>query len=508
MSSEILINITPSETRVARVDNGVLQEISIERSHKLGLVGSIYKGKVVRVMPGMQAAFIDIGMDKAGFIHINDVRPRGQNPDPRSPDSRSSDSRNPDSRHNGDDRDIRDLLREGEVLAVQVLKDPIGTKGPRLTTFLSVSSRYMVYMPRTDHIGISQRLEDEVERERLRAELQAAVVEQGLTEEGGGYIIRTLAEGSTRVELGAEIMFLHRLWEYVKGQIAEVEDVGVLYQDLPLTLRTLRDLNPEGIDKIRVDSAEVFELLNRFTEYFNSEVQELIELYDNERPLLSLYSVEDEIARALEQRVELKSGGYLVIDQTEAMTTIDVNTGSYVGRRNLEQTIFKTNMEAAHSIARQLRLRNLGGIIILDFIDMTNVEHRRQVLRALESRLSEDRAKMRITGVSELGLVEMTRKRTNQSLRQQLCEDCSVCGGKGYIKSAETVTFEIFREILRESRMFECKKILVLAAHSVVDRLLAENSVDVADLEAFLQRPIEFRVEDAYTQEQYDIVPM
>ncbi|MGE3297166.1 MAG: ribonuclease G [Porticoccaceae bacterium] len=493
MSGEILINITPSETRVARVDNGVLQEVSIERAQKRGLVGNIYKGKVVRVMPGMQAAFIDIGRDKAGFIHINDLRPRaGETVD----------------RWASGERDIRELLREGDMLAVQALKDPIGTKGPRLTTFLSVSSRLLVFMPKTDHIGISQRIEDEAERERLRQELELAVAAQEVCEEPSGYIIRTVAEGASREELSAEVAFLHRLWAYVKDKIASSEAVGCLYEDLPLTLRTLRDLNPEGIDRIRVDSDDVFDLLGRFTAYFNSEVRDLIERYRGERPLFSLYGVEDEISRALERRVDLKSGGYLVIDQNEAMTTIDVNTGSYTGRHNLEQTIFKTNVEAAGAIARQIRLRNLGGIIILDFIDMQDPEHRRQVLRALENALAADRAKLTISGVSQLGLVEMTRKRTHENLLQQLCEPCAVCNGRGYMKSAETVTFEIFREILREARTFECEKIRVMAAHSVIDRLLAENSTDVADLEAFIKRPIEFRVESLYSQEQFDIVPL
>ncbi len=493
MSGEILINITPSETRVARVDNGVLQEISIERAQKRGLVGNIYKGKVVRVMPGMQAAFIDIGRDKAGFIHINDLRPRaGETVD----------------RWASGERDIRDLLREGDVLAVQALKDPIGTKGPRLTTFLSVSSRLLVFMPKTDHIGISQRIEDEAERERLRQDLELAIAGHEVCEEPSGYIIRTVAEGATREELSAEVAFLHRLWAYVKDKIASSEAVGCLYEDLPLTLRTLRDLNPEGIDRIRVDSDEVFDLFGRFTAYFNSEVRDLIERYRGERPLFSLYGVEEEISRALERRVDLKSGGYLVIDQNEAMTTIDVNTGSYTGRHNLEQTIFKTNVEAAGAIARQIRLRNLGGIIILDFIDMQDPEHRRQVLRALENALANDRAKLTISGVSQLGLVEMTRKRTHENLQQQLCEPCGVCNGRGYMKSPETVTFEIFREILREARTFECEKIRVMAAHSVIDRLLAENSTDVADLEAFIKRPIEFRVESVYSQEQFDIVPL
>lgn len=493
MSGEILINITPSETRVARVDNGVLQEISIERAQKRGLVGNIYKGKVVRVMPGMQAAFIDIGRDKAGFIHINDLRPRaGETVD----------------RWASGERDIRDLLREGDLLAVQALKDPIGTKGPRLTTFLSVSSRLLVFMPKTDHIGISQRIEDEAERERLRQDLELAIAGHEVCEDPSGYIIRTVAEGATREELSAEVAFLHRLWAYVKDKIASSEAVGCLYEDLPLTLRTLRDLNPEGIDRIRVDSDEVFDLFGRFTTYFNSEVRDLIERYRGERPLFSLYGVEEEISRALERRVDLKSGGYLVIDQNEAMTTIDVNTGSYTGRHNLEQTIFKTNVEAAGAIARQIRLRNLGGIIILDFIDMQDPEHRRQVLRALENALANDRAKLTISGVSQLGLVEMTRKRTHENLQQQLCEPCGVCNGRGYMKSPETVTFEIFREILREARTFECEKIRVMAAHSVIDRLLAENSTDVADLEAFIKRPIEFRVESVYSQEQFDIVPL
>lgn len=493
MTTEVLINITPSETRVARVDNGVLQEISIERAQKRGLVGNIYKGKVVRVLPGMQAAFIDIGRDKAGFIHINDLRPRGEETV---------------DRWASGERDIRDLLREGELLAVQVLKDPIGTKGPRLTTFLSVSSRYLVFMPKTDHIGVSQRIEDEAERERLRRELLAAIATHEVVEAPSGYIIRTLAEGIGCEEMSAEIAFLHRLWAYIKDKIASSSEIGRLYEDLPLTLRTLRDLDPSAIDRIRVDSEEVFDLLHRFTEYFSSDIHGLIDMYQGERPLFSLYGVEDEISRALERRVDLKSGGYLVFDQNEAMTTIDVNTGSYTGRHNLEQTIFKTNVEAANAIARQIRLRNIGGIIIVDFIDMQDPEHRRQVLRAFENALAGDRAKLTISGVSQLGLVELTRKRTSESLQQQLCEPCGVCKGRGYLKSAETVTFEIFREILREARTYECDKILVMACHAVVDRLLAENATDVADLEAFIRRPIEFRVENLYSQEQFDIVPL
>jgi len=487
MSEEILINVSPVETRVALVENGVVQEFYIERSHGETYVGNIYKGKVVRVLPGMQAAFVDIGLERTGFIHAADMMP-----EPPEGEVRRTEV-----------PDIRSLVREGQTLLVQVAKDPISTKGARLTTHLTLSSRYLVYMPNANHIGVSTRIEDEPERERLRRAVEAAVAEQEIR---GGFIVRTVAEGADADAIVADIPFLLRLWDDLTLKLPSLGVPAELHRDMPLYLRALRDMARAPIDRVRVDSRLTYQQMLEFVSKYSPQLIDLIDLYSGDRPLLELYGVEEEIHRALEPRVALKSNGYLIIEQTEAMTTVDVNTGAFVGHRNLEETIFKTNLEAATAIARQLRLRNLGGIIILDFIDMKDPEHQRQVLRTLEKALEKDHAKTRITGVSELGLVEMARKRTRESLEQMLCEPCPVCQGRGQVKSAETVCYEIFREILRMARTYDNEKFLVLASQLVVDRLLDEEAAYVADLEAFIKRTIEFRVEALFHQEQYDIV--
>ncbi|WP_339338755.1 ribonuclease G [uncultured Oceanicoccus sp.] len=490
MSEEILVNVTPTETRVAIVENGMLQEVYIERSASKGIAGNIYKGKVVRVLPGMQAAFVDIGLERTGFIHVSDIAVIDQD----GIEQRSN-----------QEPDIRTILREGQSLIVQVIKDPIGTKGARLTTHLSVPSRYLVYMPHTQHIGISQRLEDEQERDRLR-EVVESCIEIEAMEKLGGFIIRTAAEGAGKDELLADIRYFKRLWTALERKMKQGEVPAIIYQDLPLYMRTMRDLVRPEIEKIRIDSKESFQNVSQFAEDYIPELKDRIEYYPGERPIFDLYSVEDEIQKALGRKVALKSGGYLIIDQTEAMTTIDVNTGGFVGHRNLEETIFKTNLEAASSLARQLRVRNLGGIIIIDFIDMKNPEHRRQVHRTLEKAMENDYAKNSITGVSDLGLVEMTRKRTRESLEHVMCEECPVCEARGSIKTAETICYEIFREILREARAYETDKLLVLASQSVVDRLLDEESASVADLEEFIGKTIQFQVEAVYSHEQFDVI--
>jgi len=487
MSGEVLINLTPMETRVALVENGVLQEALIERSRRRGIVGNIYKGKVVRVLPGMQAAFVDIGLERAAFIHAHEVTPSGTPSDEQST--------------------IGQLLHEGQALVVQVTKDPIGSKGARLTTHLSVPSRYLVYMPDSPHHGVSQRIEDERERERLKEALETGIAQQSI-EVSGGFIVRTAAEGVSDAEIASDMYFLLRLWRKVSQRKETAAPSSVIYDDLPLFMRTLRDVMRDDIEKVRIDSRENFTRLVEFAEEFMPDAVERIEYYPGERPIFDLYSVEDEIQKALGRKVQLKSGGYLVIDPTEAMTTIDVNTGGYVGHRNLEETIFKTNLEAATAIARQLRLRNLGGIIIIDFIDMEDVEHQRQVLRVLEKALEKDHAKTKCTGVTELGLVQLTRKRTRESLEQTLCEACPTCAGRGTLKTPETICYEIFREILREERAYSAETYMVLASQPVVDRLLDEESASVADLEIFINKTIRFQVEQHYSQEQYDIVLM
>ncbi|MFE8072121.1 ribonuclease G [Marinobacteraceae bacterium S3BR75-40.1] len=491
MSEEILINVTPVETRVALVENGMLQEAYIERTSRKGIVGNIYKGKVARVLPGMEAAFVDIGLERAAFIHASDVVNLAADEEDASEGPKPV-------------PDIRSLLREGQSLVVQVTKDPIGTKGARLTTQLSIPSRYLVYMPNVKHVGISQRIEDEQERERLRGLVEECAEE--LSFNGGGYIIRTAAENAGKDEVLGDMKYLHRLSQSILGRKEGIPAPSVIYQDLPLFIRTIRDLVRPQTEKVRIDSRESHQRVMTFVEEFVSEIGDKVEYYPGERPLFDLYSVEDEIQKALSRKVQLKSGGYVIFDQTEAMTTIDINTGAFVGHRNLEETIFKTNLEAARAISRQLRLRNLGGIIIIDFIDMDDTEHQRQVLRMLEKMLERDHAKTKITGVSELGLVEMTRKRTTESLGQLLCEPCPVCDGRGFLKTPETVCYEIFREILRVNRAYEAESYLVMASQNVVDRLLDEESDNVADLETFIEKSIKFQVEVMYSQEQYDVV--
>lgn len=511
MSDEILVNVAPTETRVALVENGLVQEIYLERARSRGLVGNIYKGKVVRVLPGMQAAFVDIGLERAGFIHASDfasnaLASREAAASNGSAEAGGLSARAPAS-GNGEPavKDIRELVREGQSLLVQVTKDPISTKGARLSTQLSVSARNLVFMPKADHIGISARIEDEAERDRLRTMLEDSLqaMEAGPC---GGFIVRTLAEGCCPDELRADIPFLFKLWRSVEETIEKSPVPACVYEDLPLFMRTLRDLVRPRIEKVRIDSGEAFAAMRGFAEKYAPEILPKLEHYRGDRPLFDLNGVEDELERALDTQVPLKSGGYLIVEQTEAMTTIDVNTGAFVGHRNLEETIFKTNLEAATAIARQLRLRNLGGIIILDFIDMQDPEHQRQVLRTLEKAMESDRARTTITTVSELGLIEMTRKRTRESLGQVMCEPCPVCKGRGVLKTPQTVCYEIFREILREAKVYDNDKFLVLASQSVIDCLLDEESTHVADLEAFVGRAIEFRVETIYNQEQYDIV--
>ncbi len=492
MSEELLVNVTPQETRVAVVENGMLQEVFIERARNRGLVGNIYKGLVKRVLPGMQAAFIDIGLERAAFLHASDIASSGGNG--------GNDNGNGERRGER----INELLSEGQELLVQVVKDPLGSKGARLTTHITIPSRYLVLTPNVDTVGVSQKIEDERERQRLR-DLVLAAMEKGYSP---GFILRTAAEGVDAESLQGDMRFLRKLWGSVLERAARAGPGEVVHEDLPLVRRVLRDLVDTDVEKVRIDSRETYGQLFEFAKAFVPEIAGKLEYYPGERPIFDLYGVEDEIQKALERKVQLKSGGYLIIDQTEAMTTIDVNTGAYVGHRNLEETIFKTNLEAAQAIARQLRVRNLGGIIIIDFIDMSDEEHKRQVLRALEKSLEKDHAKSHISQVSRLGLVEMTRKRTRESLEHVLCTQCPTCGGRGSLKTAETVCYEIFREILREARQFDAQQLLVLASQEVVDLLVDEESTSLAELESFIGKPIKFQVESLYTPEQYDVVLM
>ncbi|MGZ8217686.1 ribonuclease G [Methylomagnum sp.] len=482
MSDEVLINVTPPETRVAVVENGVLQEVLIERTRRRGLVGNIYKGKICRILPGMQAAFVDIGLERAAFLHISDLCCIDR-------EKTTTDQ-------------IELIFRDGQELVVQVVKDPIGAKGARLTTDISIPSVYQVYMPYAKINGVSQRIECDRERVRLRHCVDGFQKEHGT----GGFIARTAAEGIDDAALKADMLFLLKLWNSIAQRNRTAKPKTLLHEDLPLSMRVLRDMHRAKVEKVRVDSRETYTRLAKFAKEFVPELAPLLEHYSGERPLFDLYGVEDEIQKALERRVVLKSGGYLIFDQTEAMTTIDVNTGAFVGGRNLEETIFKTNLEAAQAIARQLRLRNLGGIIIIDFIDMRDEDHRRQVLHALQKHLEKDHAKNTISEVSSLGLVEMTRKRTRESLEHILCEPCPACAGRGVLKTAETVCLDIFREIIREVRQYNVQELLVLASNEVVERLLDEEADTLSELEAFVGVHIKFRAEAQYNQEQYDVV--
>ena len=486
MKTEILINATPREVRAAVVHDGVLQEVLVERASRLGLLGNIYKGRVSRVLPGMQAAFIDVGLERTAFLHTSDIAPPPGVP--------------PEMQGRGPG--IRDLLREGDDILVQVLKDPIGTKGARLTTFITLPSRYLVLLPRGSGTGLSSRIEDVAERERLK-QVMAGLLDPVLN---CGFIMRTAAEGASAEALRADMNFLRRLWDLILQTAQSVDAGNPVHEDLPLAVRVVRDIVNADVEQVRVDSAESYQRLREFATTFMPDLAPKIELYSDGRPLFDLYGVEDEIQKALDSKVQLKSGGYVVIDQTEAMTTVDVNTGGYVGHRNLEETIFRTNLEAAVGIARQLRLRNLGGIIIIDFIDMEEQAHREQVLDALRGALAEDHAHTEITQVSPLGLVEMTRKRTRESLEHIMCQPCPTCKGRGSVKTPETVCYEIFREILRQHRQFSIREMVVLAHQDVIELLLDEESASLAELSDLTGKPIRLQSEAQYAPDQFDVV--
>jgi len=487
---DILINWTPQETRVAIVENGAVQELHFERTLERGLVGNIYLGKVARVLPGMQSAFIDIGLERAAFLHVADLHlngsgPRGEGAAPPTP--------------------IEKLVFEGQTLTVQVIKDPIGTKGARLSSQISIAGRMLVYLPQDNHIGISQKIGSHELREQLRQRMQALV---GKPEEGGGggFILRTNAEEASDQELADDIAYLRKAWAAIRERSFAVPPGTLLHQDLSLAERVLRDLTNDDTQSIRIDSRLQYEHLRSFGQAYTPTAVSKLEHYRGERPIFDLYNIDAEIAKALARRVDLKSGGYLIIDQTEALTTIDVNTGGFVGARNFDDTIFKTNLEAAGAIARQLRLRNLGGIIIVDFIDMTRDEHQGAVLAEFRKQLARDRTKITVSGFTQLGLVEMTRKRTRESLAHMLCEPCPVCEGRGQVKTARSVCYDILREILREARQFDPKEFRVIASPAVVEMLLDEESQHLAGLSDFIGKPISLSAENQMTPEQYDIV--
>ncbi|MFN7835163.1 MAG: ribonuclease G [Burkholderiaceae bacterium] len=489
MNDQILVNVTPQETRVAVVQHGVLQEILLERTATLGIVGNIYLGKVNRVLPGMQSAFIDIGLERAAFLHVADLweyryyhrQHKAGVPAPPP---------------------LEKMLFEGQSLIVQVIKDPLGTKGARLSTQISIAGRLLVHLPQDPHIGISQRIGNESERDMLRQRLKSLMP----AEEHGGFIIRTHAEEASEAELAADVAYLRLRWREILENARRLPPSSQLYQELSLAERVVRDMVDDSTEAIVLDSAAGLESLRTFAATYAPNVVERLQLHTGERPLFELHNIEDEILKALGRRVDLKSGGYIVVDQTEALTTVDVNTGGFVGARNFDDTVFKTNLEAAQTIARQLRLRNLGGIIVIDFIDMEKAEHRDNVLAELRKTLARDRTRTTINGFSNLGLVEMTRKRTRESLAHVLCEPCPACTGKGQVKTARTMTYEIMREIVRESRQFNPREFRIVAAPAVIDLFLEEEAAHLGMLEQSIGKPITLQVDGLFHQEQYDIV--
>jgi len=492
MSGELLVNVTPSETRVALIENGILQEVHVEREANRGIVGNIYLGKIIRILPGMQAAFVDINLDKAAFLHASDIN--------------SSLILNQDKPSNSTSNDpvpdIRTLVREGQHLMVQVVKDPLGTKGARLTTDITIAARYLVLMPNASRAGISQRIDSDKERNRLKRIITP------FCDEEHGFIVRTAAEGADEQELKQDAEFLRRVWAKVVERKKRKVTKTAIYQDLSLIFRVLRDFVGTELERIRIDSKLTYDQVIEFTAEFAPNLSHGLEYYPGERPIFDLFDVENEIQRALHRRIDLKSGGYLIIDQTEAMTTIDINTGAFVGHRNLEETIFNTNIEATQAIARQLRLRNLGGIIIVDFIDMNEKDHQRRVLTSLEQAMMKDNVKFSISGLSALGLVEMTRKRTRESLEHVLCGECSVCVGRGHLKTCETVCYEILREIVRVNRAYDADKFIVYASKAVSEALINDEYHNLAELEVFIGKDIKIQTELMYNQEQFDVVMM
>lgn len=502
MPSELVINVTSQETRIALIENGVLAELFIERQSERGIRGNIYKGKVVRVLPGMQAAFVDIGLPRSAFLYVSDVYD----------DFDYLELMMGVSRENGDldiDRNtltasryssqIEDMLHDGQEVSVQVSKEPIGSKGARVTTHVSLPGRYLVVMPGVDHVGVSRRIENEGEKKRLR-EIISRIKPPGM-----GFIVRTASEGRTEEDLLMDMNFLLKLWEKIQHRRVNAPVPCNIHCDLDICLRAIRDLYTKDVEKVVVDSEKEYNEILEFIEAFMPQLKYAIEFYQADEPIFDSYGIEVEISRALGRKVWLKSGGYIVIEETEALTAVDVNTGKYVGKGNPEDTILKTNLEAVKEIAYQLRLRNTGGIIIIDFIDMEKEGGRERVFQALKEALKKDRAKTNILRISELGLVEMTRKRTRENLSRILCEPCPYCEGRGIIKSKTTLCFEMFREIRREAMNIPSNMIIVSLHPEVADFLYDEERYAIEELENKLKKKIIIKVKSEFHQEEYEI---
>ncbi|SHF62184.1 RNAse G [Desulfacinum infernum DSM 9756] len=516
MAAELIINADFYETRVALVENGQVAELYIERASDLGIAGNIYKGRVVRVLPGMQAAFVDIGLEKAAFLYVSDVHHPllemeqifqaeeqdmngGEGPDALA-EVRETD-RPANGRHFAD-VPIEDRLQEGQEILVQVAKEPLGNKGARITTHVTLPGRNLVLMPLMDHVGVSRRIEDEKERKRLR-DLVLAIKPAHC-----GFIVRTAAEGEELEKIQAEMEFLLKLWQNIQRRAESASAPSLVYRDLDITLRAVRDLFTKEVDRLVIDNEAEYRKILQFTETFLPSLKSAVELYDGTEPIFDAYGIEMEVQRALSKKVWLKSGGYIIIEATEALTAIDVNTGRYVGKRNLEETILKTNLEAVKEIACQLRLRNIGGIIIIDFIDMEKEANREKVFNALKEAVKKDKSKTNILRMSELGLIEMTRKRTKESIGRVLCEPCFYCEGEGHLKSTQTLCYEILRELQRDQRELFGRNVLILVHPQVAARLLDEERAALERLEEKLHACFQVQGERHFHLEQYEIAPL
>jgi ribonuclease G len=518
MSAELIINSNPFETRVALVENGQVAELYVERSSDRGIAGNIYKGRVVRVLPGMQAAFVDIGLDKAAFLYVSDIyRPMSEierlfissceqeeveaNPN-EAIENAVCEYNEADFRYGYNGIPIEDRLQEGQDILVQVAKEPIGSKGARITTHITLPGRNLVFMPTMDRVGVSRRIEDEAERKRLR-EVICEIKPPHL-----GFIVRTAAEGAEREKLQSESDFVGKLWQTIQRRSENASVPSLIYQELGITLRAVRDLFTKEVDRLVIDSESEYRKILNFTETFMPSLQNEVELYEGDEPIFDSYGIEMEIQRALSKKIWLKSGGYIVIESTEALTAIDVNTGRYVGKRNLEETILKTNLEAVKEIAYQLRLRNLGGIIIIDFIDMEKESNREKVWNALRDATYKDKSKSNILRMSDLGLIEMTRKRTKESIGQVLCEPCSYCDGEGYLKSKQTVCYDVLRDLERQRKDLFGKEVLVMAHPSVAAMFYDEERAALERVEERMHALVTIKADPSLHLESYDISPL
>jgi len=508
MSNELIINSRPHETRVALVENGVVVELHIERKTGKELVGNIFQGKVVRVLPGMQAAFVDVGLDRTAFLYVSDVYKDFLDIEKIMLENHSADEgidlHDSGAPHSESFRNvsyqIEDLLREGQNIMVQVAKEPVGNKGARLTSHISIPARHLVLMPTVNHIGISRRIEDREERERLKGIIQE------IRPNDLGFIVRTVGESASKEKLKSEMDFLVKLWANIQTKMERRASPGLLHKDLSISLRAIRDLFTREVDRLIIDSKEEYENIMEFIVAFAPKLKYSIQLYEECEPIFDALGFEMEISRALQNKIWLKSGGYIVIELTEALAAVDVNTGSYVGKRNLEETILKTNLEAVKEIAYQLRFRNIGGLIVIDFIDMEKKSNRERVFLALKDALKKDKAKTTILRMSDLGLIEMTRKRSRANLNMLMTEPCFYCEGRGTLKSKRTICYELFRELERECDTDEGVGNVYVFVNPDIDTVLKEDEQEsVIDLEKRLKKRITIIPKKNFHLEQYEI---